>query len=186
MLHIRATEILKSKLVHSTDDVIQTCNRQSQIVTKTNDSSFSSKRISEIDYFSNTVQPVVSKQSRDNPKSLKTGACLIQGSINIRCGVWFHPFFFQWPKGSLFFIKSLLVYKFQGRQLDKKKSFQNVQIKYLFLNNAVLIFFGINKLTRFEKENLLKSVFLLNFIWINIELQNNINLIYANESTIPE
>ena len=64
---IRATEILKSKLVRSTNDVIRTCVRQSQIVTKTNDSSFSSKSVSEIDYFSNTVQPVVSKRSRDNP-----------------------------------------------------------------------------------------------------------------------
>ena len=42
------------------------------------------------------------------------------------------------------------------------------------------------QITRFEKQNLLKSVFLLNFICINTELQNNINLIYANESTIPE
>ena len=44
----RATEILKSKSVRSTDDVIRTCVRQSQIVTKTNDSSFSSKSVSEI------------------------------------------------------------------------------------------------------------------------------------------
>ena len=51
----RATEILKSKSVRSTDDVIGTCVRQSQIVTKTNDSSFSSKSVSEIDYFSNTL-----------------------------------------------------------------------------------------------------------------------------------
>ena len=52
-------------------------------------SSFSSKSVSEIDYFSDTVQlqPVVSKRSRDNPKSLVTDRCLIQGSINIRCGV---------------------------------------------------------------------------------------------------
>ena len=69
----RATEILKSKSVRSTDDVIDvilTCVQQSQTVTKTNDSSFSSKSVSEIDYFSNTVQPVVSKRSRDNPKLL--------------------------------------------------------------------------------------------------------------------
>ena len=49
----RATEILKSKSVRSTDDiikVIRTCIRQSQIVTKTNDSSFSSKSVSEIDF----------------------------------------------------------------------------------------------------------------------------------------
>ena len=54
----RVTEILKSKLVRSTNDVImdviRTCVRQSQIATKTNDSSFSSKSVSEIDYFSNT------------------------------------------------------------------------------------------------------------------------------------
>ena len=50
----RATEILKSKSVRSTDDVIGTCVRQSQIVTKTNDS-LSSKSVSEIDYFSNTL-----------------------------------------------------------------------------------------------------------------------------------
>ena len=47
----RATEILKFKSVHSTDDVIGTC----VIVTKTNDSSFSSKNVLEIDYFSNTL-----------------------------------------------------------------------------------------------------------------------------------
>ena len=54
----RATEILKSKSVRSTDDVIDvigTAVRQSQIVTKTNDSSFSFKSVSEIDYFSNTL-----------------------------------------------------------------------------------------------------------------------------------
>ena len=51
----RATEILKSKSVRSTDDVIGTCVRQSQKVTKTNDSSFSSISVSEIDYFSNTL-----------------------------------------------------------------------------------------------------------------------------------
>ena len=58
VLSARATEIFKSKSVCSTDDVIdviRTCVRQSQIVTKTNDSSFSSKSISEIDYFSNTL-----------------------------------------------------------------------------------------------------------------------------------
>ena len=56
ILWVRATEILKSKSVRSTNDVIDviwTCVRQSQIVTKTNDSSFSSKSVSEID-FSNT------------------------------------------------------------------------------------------------------------------------------------
>ena len=58
-LDSRATEILKSESVRSTDDVIDvigTCVRQSQIVTKTNDSSFSSKSVSEIYYFSNTLQ----------------------------------------------------------------------------------------------------------------------------------
>ena len=57
-LYSRATEIFKSKSVCSTDDVIGvigTCVQQSQIVTKTNDSSFSSKSVSEIDYFSNTL-----------------------------------------------------------------------------------------------------------------------------------
>ena len=56
-VQLRATEILKSKSVRLTDDVIdiiRTCVQQSQIVTKTNDSSFSSKSVSEIDYFSNT------------------------------------------------------------------------------------------------------------------------------------
>ena len=51
----RATEIFKSKSVRSTDDVLGTCVRQSQIVTKTNDSSFSYKSVSEIDYLSNTL-----------------------------------------------------------------------------------------------------------------------------------
>ena len=57
-VHGRATEILKSKSVRSTNDVIDvigTCVRQSQIVTKTNDASFSSKSVSEIGYFSNTL-----------------------------------------------------------------------------------------------------------------------------------
>ena len=57
-IHIfnRTTEILKSKSVRSTDDVIdiiRTCVQQSNIVSKTNDSS---KNISEIDYFSNSLQ----------------------------------------------------------------------------------------------------------------------------------
>ena len=57
-VNTRATEILKCKSVRSTDDVIdviRTCVRQSQIATKTNDLSFLSKNISEIDYFSNTL-----------------------------------------------------------------------------------------------------------------------------------
>ena len=55
LLYPRSTEILKSKSVRSTDDVIRTCVRQSQIVTKTNDSSISYKSASEIDYLSNTL-----------------------------------------------------------------------------------------------------------------------------------
>ena len=44
----------------------------STIINSHENSSFSSKSVSEIDYFSDTVQlqPVVSKRSRDNPKSL--------------------------------------------------------------------------------------------------------------------
>ena len=80
-------------------------NMNSTIPNSHENSSFSSKSVSEIDYFSDTVQlqPVVSKLSRDNPKSLATDRCLIQGSINIRCGVWIH-LFFKCPKGSLFFL----------------------------------------------------------------------------------
>ena len=55
LLYPRSTESLKSKSVRSTNDVIGTCVRQSQIVTKTNDSSFSYKSVSEIDYLSNTL-----------------------------------------------------------------------------------------------------------------------------------
>ena len=47
-------------------------------------------------------------------------------------------------------------------------------------------FFLHQQIIRFEKQNLLKSVFLLNFICINTELQNNINLIYVNEITISK
>ena len=50
----KATEFYKSISVCSTDDVIdviRTCVRQSEIVTKTNDSLFSSKS----EYFSNTL-----------------------------------------------------------------------------------------------------------------------------------
>ena len=50
----RATEILKSKSVRLTDDVIRYASDNPKI-TKTNDSSFSSKSVSEIDYFSNTL-----------------------------------------------------------------------------------------------------------------------------------
>ena len=47
-------------------------NMSATIINSHENSSFSSKSVSEIDYFSNTVQlqPVVSKRSRDNPKSL--------------------------------------------------------------------------------------------------------------------
>ena len=47
-------------------------NMSSTIINSHENSSFSSKSVSEIDYFSDTVQlqPVVSKRSRDNPKSL--------------------------------------------------------------------------------------------------------------------
>ena len=47
-------------------------NMSSTIPNSHENSSFSSKSVSEIGYFSDTVQlqPVVSKRSRDNPKSL--------------------------------------------------------------------------------------------------------------------
>ena len=47
-------------------------NMSATIINSHENSSFSSKSVSEIDYFSDTVQlqPVVSKRSRDNPKSL--------------------------------------------------------------------------------------------------------------------
>ena len=72
----RATEILKSKSVRSTDDVIdviRTCVRKSQIVTKTNGSSFSSKSVSEIDYFSNTLQSLNWPEAYLGGKKAKTG-----------------------------------------------------------------------------------------------------------------
>ena len=74
------------------------------------------------------------------------------------------------------------MYKFQGRQ--PYKLFR--MFKLIFLNRAVLILFFHQQITRFEKQNLLKSVFLLNFISLNTELQKNINLIHANKITIPE
>ena len=52
------------------------------------------------------------------------------------------------------------MYKFQGRQ--PYKLFR--MFKLFFLNKAVLILFFHQQITRFEKQNLLKSVFLLNFI----------------------
>ena len=108
-------------------------------------SSFSSKSVSEIDYFSDTVQlqPVVSKRSRDKSKI----ACLRQvlakyRGPSISVVVFESTYFFQCPKGSLFFfIKSLLVYKFQGRQ-----PFRTFKLNICFSNNAVLIPFCNKKL----------------------------------------
>ena len=73
MVTCRATEILKSKSVRSTDDVIDVIWTWVLTIPNSHEnSSFSSKSVSEIDYFSDTVQPqpVVSKRSRDNPKLL--------------------------------------------------------------------------------------------------------------------
>ena len=90
-------------------------------------------------------------------------------------------YFFSVPKGLFFFIQSLLVYKFQGRQ-----PFRTFKLNIFFFKQCSFNTFLHQQITRFEKQNLLKNVFLLNFICINIELQNNINRINANESTIPE
>ena len=79
---VRATEILKSKSVRSTDDVIdviRTYVRQSWIVTKTNDSSFSSKSVSEIDYFSNTLESLNWSEAYMGGKKAKT--CLSKFDI---------------------------------------------------------------------------------------------------------
>ena len=67
---------------------------------------------------------------------------------------------------------------------DNDKNYSEC-LKLIFLNKAVLILFFHQQITRFEKQNLLKSVFLLNFISLNTELQKNINLIHANKITIP-
>ena len=78
------------------------------------------------------------------------------------------------------------MYKFQGRQLDKNYS---ECLNYYFFKQSSFNtwFFLQQQITRFEKQNLLKSVFLLNFISINTELQKiYINLIHANKITIPE
>ena len=54
-------------------------NMSSTIPNSHENSSFSSKSVSEIDYFSDRVQlqPVVSKRSKDNPKSLASDRCLL-------------------------------------------------------------------------------------------------------------
>ena len=151
----RATEILKSKSVHSTDDiidVIRTCVWQSKIVTKTHH--FHPKVYQKLIIFliqSNLLEG--NGQGIIQNCLLKTGACLIQGSINIRCGVWIHPFF-QCPKGSLFFIKSLLVYKFQGRQ-----PFRMFRLNIFFSTNAVLILFCTNKLQDLKSKTYWKMFF---------------------------
>ena len=48
------------------------------------------------------------------------------------------------------------MYKFQGRQPYKLVR----MFKLIFFNKAVLILFFHQQITRFEKQNLLKSVFL--------------------------
>ena len=86
-MHGRATEIFKSKSVHSTDDVIRTCVRQSQIVTKTNDSSFSSKSVSEIDYISNTLWSLNWPEAYMGGKKAKT--CLSKTDIKFLVFLYF-------------------------------------------------------------------------------------------------
>ena len=106
-------------------------------------SSFSSKSVSEIDYFSDRVQlqPVVSKRSKDNPKSLASDRCLLNTGVHQYLLWCLNPPIFSVSQESLFFIKSLLVYKFQGRQ-----PFRTFKLNIFFSNNAVLILFCINKL----------------------------------------
>ena len=87
--YTRATEILKSKSVRSTDDVINviwTCVWQSQIVMKTSDSSFSSKNVSDIDYFSNTLYELV-QSIYGRGKKAKT--CLSKFDIKFVVFVYF-------------------------------------------------------------------------------------------------
>ena len=87
---IRATEILTSKSVRSTDDVIhiiRRCLRQSQIVKKANDSSFSSKSVSEIDYFSNTLLSWNWPEAYMGGKKTKT--CLSKFDIKFLVFVYF-------------------------------------------------------------------------------------------------
>ena len=86
-IHVsRTTEILKSKSVCSTDDVIPTCVH-SQIVMKTNDSSFSSKSVSEIDYFSNTLQSLNWPEAYMGGKKAKM--CLSKFDIKFIVFVYF-------------------------------------------------------------------------------------------------
>ena len=86
----RDTEILKSKSVRFSDDainVIRTCVRQSQIVTKTNDSSFSSKSVSEIDYICNTLWIFNWPEAYMGGK--KAQACLSKSDIKFLVFVYF-------------------------------------------------------------------------------------------------
>ena len=115
---IRATEILKSKSVRSTDDVIdviRTWVRQSQIVTKT--LHFHPKVYQKLIIFLTVqLQPVGSKPSKDNPKSLASDRCLLNTGV-LQNPLWcLNPPIFSVSQRVSFFIKSLLVYKFQGRQ----------------------------------------------------------------------
>ena len=59
-------------------------NMSSTIPNSHENSSFSSKSVSEIDYFSDRVQlqPVVSKPSKDNPKSLASDRCLLNTEVH--------------------------------------------------------------------------------------------------------
>ena len=59
-------------------------NMSSTIPNSHENSSFSSKSVSEIDYFSDRVllQPVVSKRSKDNPKSLASDRCLLNTGVH--------------------------------------------------------------------------------------------------------
>ena len=59
-------------------------NMSSTIPNSHENSSFSSKSVSEIDYFSDRVQlqPVVSKRSKDNPKSLASDRCLLNTEVH--------------------------------------------------------------------------------------------------------
>ena len=59
-------------------------NMSSTIPNSHENSSFSSKSVSEIDYFSDRVQlqPVVSKRSKDNPKSLASDRCLLNIGVH--------------------------------------------------------------------------------------------------------
>ena len=112
-------------------------NMSSTIPNSHENSSFSSKSVSEIDYFSDRVQlqPVVSKQ--DNPKSLASDRCLLNTGVHQYLLWCSNPPIFsvsQWV--SFFFIKSLRVYKFQGRQPFRTFKlnifFQTMQFYYFF------------------------------------------------------